>query len=99
MNIEEVEGIGPIYGGKLGEAGITTVEALLERGASRAGRDELSAAIGVDASHILDWVNRVNLMRVHGVGSEYSDLLEAAGVDSVPELAQRNPANLAETIQ
>jgi predicted flap endonuclease-1-like 5' DNA nuclease len=97
--IDEVEGIGVVYAGRLCDAGIATVEELLEKGASRAGREALSVVTGVDASHILDWVNRADLMRIHGVGSEYSDLLEAAGVDSVPELARRNSENLLEAIQ
>jgi predicted flap endonuclease-1-like 5' DNA nuclease len=98
MNIREVEGIGDVYGAKLAEASVGTTEALLTAGASPAGREHLARQVGVSPSHILEWVNRVDLMRVKGVGSEYSDLLEAAGVDTVPELAQRNPANLAEAI-
>lgn len=97
MNIEEVEGIGPVYAAKLGEAGVRTTDDLLEQGASAKGRDTLAEATGLTAGQILKWVNHVDLMRLNGVGSEYADLLEAAGVDSCAELARRNPANLAAT--
>ena len=95
MKIEEIEGIGPAYGAKLTAAGVTTTEQLLERGASRKGRTELAGTTGITDTLILECVNHADLMRIKGVGSEYSDLLEAAGVDSPAELAQRNAANLA----
>ncbi len=94
-NIKEIEGIGPAFGEKLTAAGIATQEALLKAGASRAGREEIAAKTGIAEKQILDWVNRADLARISGIGSEYADLLEAAGVDSVPELAQRSAANLA----
>jgi len=99
MRIEEVEGIGPIHGAKLTAAGVATTEALLEQGASAGGRRRLAEATGISETAILEWVNHCDLMRLDGVGSEYSDLLEAAGVDSPAELAQRNAANLAITLQ
>jgi predicted flap endonuclease-1-like 5' DNA nuclease len=99
MRIEEVEGIGPAYAAKLQTAGVKSTDDLLERGAKPAGRKSLEAATGIDHALILEWVNHVDLMRIDGVGSEYSDLLEAAGVDSPAELAQRNAGNLATTIQ
>ena len=92
--IQEVEGIGPAYEAKLAEVGIETVEVLLERGASPQGRKQLVESTGISAKLILKWVNRADLARVKGVGEEYADLLELAGVDTVPELAQRNPQNL-----
>lgn len=98
MRIDEVEGIGPIYAGKLAAAGVSSTEDLLERGAKPSGRQSLEEATGIAHSLILEWVNHVDLMRIDGVGSEYSDLLEAAGVDSPAELARRNAANLATTI-
>ena len=98
MKIEDIEGIGPAYGAKLTAAGVTTTETLLERGATRKGRTELAGATGITDTLILEWVNHADLMRIKGVGSEYSDLLEAAGVDSPAELAQRNAANLAKAI-
>ena len=96
--IDEVEGIGPAYAEKLAAAGVKTTDDLLETGASASGRDKLEAATGISGKLILEWVNHVDLMRLNGVGSEYADLLEAAGVDSPAELAQRNAANLAGTI-
>lgn len=98
MNIEEVEGIGAVHARQLGTAGVTTTDDLLERGAKPSGRKALEDATGISHAQILEWVNHVDLMRINGVGSEYSDLLEAAGVDSPAELAQRNAANLATTI-
>ncbi|MCO5178394.1 MAG: DUF4332 domain-containing protein [Thermomicrobiales bacterium] len=92
--IIDIEGIGPVYAEKLTGAGIRTTEGLLRAAGAAKGRDELAAKIGVDASRILEWVNRADLMRIRGVGTQYSDLLEASGVDSVLELARRNAANL-----
>lgn len=92
--ISSIEGIGEKYSDKLEEAGVKTVEALLEVGATRKGRKEIAARAKVSEKMILDWVNRADLFRVKGVGSQYADLLENAGIDSVPELAQRNPEHL-----
>jgi predicted flap endonuclease-1-like 5' DNA nuclease len=92
--IEDIEGIGPAYAIQLRQAGIPTVEALLKRGATPQGRAELADSSGINKKLILEWVNHADLYRIKGVGSEYSDLLEAAGVDTVVELAQRNAANL-----
>jgi predicted flap endonuclease-1-like 5' DNA nuclease len=99
MNIQDVEGIGPAYAEKLAEAGVGTTDALLERGATPRGRGDLADATGISGKLILEWVNHVDLMRLDGVGSEYADLLEAAGVDSPLELARRNATNLARTFQ
>lgn len=96
--LEIIEGIGPTYAQQLREAGIGTVEALLEAGATPDGRRELHETTGIGDEFILDWVNRADLMRVRGVGEEYSDLLERAGVDTVVELARRNPENLHQTM-
>ena len=98
MNIIDVEGIGPVYAEQLGAVGVKTTDDLLARGAKPKGRDDLEAATGIAHALILKWVNRVDLYRIKGVGSEYSDLLEIAGVDSPAELAHRNPANLTETM-
>ncbi len=95
--IEEVEGIGPAHAAKLQAAGVSTTADLLARGASPSGRAALETSTGIAHALILEWVNHVDLMRLDGVGSEYSDLLEAAGVDSPAELAQRNAASLAQT--
>ncbi len=99
LGIEDVEGIGPAEAEKLAAAGISTTDALLAAGAKPDGRQKIAEATGISHAKILEWVNHVDLMRINGVGSEYSDLLEAAGVDSPAELAQRNPANLAVTVQ
>jgi predicted flap endonuclease-1-like 5' DNA nuclease len=92
--LETIEGIGPIYAEKLRAAGVGSVKALLRAGATPEGRKELEESTGIGHEYILDWVNRADLMRVRGVGEEYSDLLEKAGVDTVVELAQRNPDHL-----
>jgi predicted flap endonuclease-1-like 5' DNA nuclease len=92
--LEMIEGIGPVYAERLRAAGIGTVEALLRAGATPEGRKELAERTRIGDEYILDWVNRADLMRVRGVGEEYSDLLEKAGVDTVIELAQRNADNL-----
>jgi len=97
MRIEEVEGIGPVFGAKLAGAGVTTTDDLLERGSTATGREHLAEATGLSTGQLLTWVNHVDLMRLDGVGPEYADLLVAAGVDSCSELARRNPANLAQT--
>jgi len=94
MKLSSIEGIGPSYEKKLMSAGLSSIEKLLEQGATAKGRTDISKKSGIDESAILGWVNRADLFRIKGVGSEYSDLLEVAGVDSVPELATRNPANL-----
>jgi len=99
MKLEEVEGIGPVSAQELSLAGIATGEALLEQGATPGGRAAIEKATGISGVLILKWVNRLDLMRIKGVGSEYSDLLEVAGVDSPAELAQRNAANLATTFE
>ena len=95
-SIIDIEGIGPTYAAKLKEIGINTVEALLKAGATPKGREEIAEKTGIDKGLILEWVNLADLYRIKGVGEEYSDLLEEAGVDTVVELAQRNPENLHE---
>lgn len=92
----EVEGIGPKFTAKLKEAGIGTAEVLLEMGATARGRKLISEKTGITDTLILEWVNHVDLFRIKGVGPEYADLLEEAGVDSIPELAQRRADNLFE---
>lgn len=92
--LTKIEGVGEVYAQKLQEAGIGTTQALLEKGASPQGRQEIAGKAGISETLILQWVNHVDLFRIKGVGEEYADLLEAAGVDTVPELAQRNPENL-----
>ena len=93
-DIIDVEGIGEVYAKKLKEAGIATSEGLLDKGATPAGRDKIARDTGISHVRILRWVNHVDLFRLKGVETQYAELLEAAGVDTVPELAQRNAANL-----
>lgn len=95
-NIVDVEGIGAKYAEKLTKAGVGTTEALLKVGATPKGRKELADKTGIGDALLLKWVNHVDLYRIKGVGSEYSELLEAAGVDTVPELAQRKANNLVQ---
>lgn len=92
--IEYIEGIGAVYGQKLRAIDISTVLDLIVNGATRRGRKDLSDRSGISPSLILTWVNHVDLFRIKGVAQEYADLLEEAGVDTVVELAKRNPANL-----
>ena len=94
-NIATIEGIGPVYAEKLTAAGVKTVEALLDHAKDPKGRKALAEASGIDEKKILDWANKADLMRIKGVAEEYSDLLEAAGVDTVKELKTRRADNLA----
>ncbi len=93
--IEEIEGIGPAYAEKLAAADITTTDDLLKLCCDAKGRDGISTTTGVSEKVLLTWANKADLMRINGVGSEFSDLLEASGVDTVKELRTRNAANLA----
>lgn len=95
MKIEEVEGIGPAFGEKLRDAGITHTEKLLESGGTKPGRKSLAEETGISEAKLLGWVNMVDLFRVSGVGAEFAELLSCAGVDTVVELATRNAENLA----
>lgn len=92
--LEYVEGIGSVYAGKLRKAGVSSTANLLSMGSKPAGRKDLAAKAGISEKLILEWVNHVDLFRIKGVGEEYADLLEEAGVDTVVELAQRNAGNL-----
>jgi len=93
-SVIDIEGVGEIYSQKLHEAGIATTEALLEQGATPHGRKELADKTGISERLILKWVNRADLFRVKGIGEQYSDLLAAAGVETVLELAQRRADHL-----
>jgi predicted flap endonuclease-1-like 5' DNA nuclease len=92
--LTDVEGIGPTYAAKLKACNVATQEQLLEKGGKPAGRRALIKESGISDKLILKWINRADLARVKGIGGEYADLLECAGVDTVPELAQRNGSNL-----
>ena len=99
MSVAEVEGIGPASGEKLASIGIKTTDDLLMAGATPGGRERVAAQTGISGDLIRKWVDKVDLMRIDGIGPQYSDLLEAAGVGSPAELAQRNPAHLVITLQ
>ncbi len=93
-SIEVIEGIGSANGLKLRNAGIRTCEALLKSCCDKKGRAAMATDTGISEAVLLEWTNRADLMRVRGVGSEYSDLLEQAGVDTVKELRRRKASNL-----
>jgi predicted flap endonuclease-1-like 5' DNA nuclease len=97
--ISDIEGIGEKFAAALEAAGVRTVEALLEKGGAPSGREALAKSAGVTPQRVLEWVNRADLMRIKGIGSEYADLLEAAGVDTVKELAQRRADSLQAKMQ
>ena len=97
--VEDIEGVGPAYAEALAKAGIKTTEDLLAIGAARNGRGDIAAQSGLSEKLILKWVNHADLMRISGVGGEFAELLEAAGVDTVKELQHRNAENLAETMK
>jgi predicted flap endonuclease-1-like 5' DNA nuclease len=96
--IIDVEGIGPKYTEKLKKVGIKTTEKLLKDGATPAGRKAIEEKSGIGHELILKWVNNADLYRIKGVGSEYAELLEAAGVDTVVELGKRVPKNLVDAM-
>jgi predicted flap endonuclease-1-like 5' DNA nuclease len=98
-DLTTVEGIGESYEKKLQEAGVGSTKALLEQGATPGGRKEIAEKTGIDDKLILRWVNHVDLFRIKGIGGEYAELLEAGGVDTVPELAQRNGENLFQKLE
>ncbi|KGN81192.1 ferredoxin [Porphyromonas gulae] len=94
--VMEVEGIGPVMAGKLNDAGINTTDQLLQACKTKANRKALAEKSGIDEAKILKFANMVDLFRIKGVGSEYAELLEAAGVDTVKELATRKAENLTQ---
>ena len=93
--IEDIEGIGPAYAEKLSAAGITTTDHLLEKCCNPAGRSAVAEKSGLSESVILKWSNMADLMRISGIGSQFSELLKGSGVDTIKELRNRNAANLA----
>ncbi len=97
--IDEIEGIGPANAAKLAAANIITTDDLLDKCCAPAGRKEVAETTGVGESTILKWSNMADLMRVSGIGSQFSELLKAAGVDTIKELRTRNAANLADAME
>lgn len=94
-NIIDIEGVGDAYAEKLKAADIKTVDDLLEAGATAKGRKKLAETTGISEKLILRWVNHADLFRINGVGPQFAELLEAAGVDTVKEMRHRNADNLA----
>ena len=94
-SIEDIEGIGGAYGEKLKAAGISTTDELLAAGRTPAGRKDLCEKTGLGDGQVLKWINMADLFRIKGVASQYAELLECAGVDTVKELKMRNAENLA----
>lgn len=92
--IDEIEGIGSIYAEKLEAAGVKTTEDLLDKAASKKGREKLAEETGISEKLILKWTNHADLFRINGVAGQFAELLEAGGVDTVKELRHRVPANL-----
>jgi hypothetical protein len=95
-NLVDISSIAETYAEKSHAAGVPTVEALLQKGATPGGREEIAEASGIGHALILTWVNHASLFRIRGFAGEYAELLEASGVDTVVELAQRNPEHLTE---
>ena len=96
--ITDIEGIEADSAATLKSVGIRTTEKLLEAAKNPKGRRALSEKTGIDEKRILRWANMADRMRIRGVGEEYAELLQAAGVDTVRELKYRNPANLAKAM-
>lgn len=94
MKLTEIEGIGQVYADRLKNTGVLTVAELLVIGATKSGRNSLAEKTGIDESKILSWVNMADLFRIKGVGTQFAELLHAAGVDTVKELKTRNAENL-----
>ena len=98
-SIEEIEGIGKVYEEKLNACGIKSTDHLLDKCASKSGRKAISEESGIDAKKLLTFANHADLMRISGVAGQFAEWLEAAGVDTVKELRNRNAANLAEAMK
>ena len=96
--VSEISDIGPDARGKLKSAGIRTTARLLDAAKSPKGRKLLAEQTGIEEKRILNWANAADRLRIKGIGADYSDLLQAAGVDTVKELKYRNPAKLAEAM-
>ena len=96
MKLDIVEGIGDVYAQKLMDAGINNTDELLEICKTPAGRKRVADETGISNDLILTWTNHIDLFRINGVREQFAELLEAAGVDTVPELARRNATNLYE---
>ena len=94
----DIEGVGRVNAAKLQKAGVRSTGSLLKKGGTRKGREEIVKIARIDKDLILQWVNHVDLYRIKGVGSEFADLLEAAGVDTVVELSKRDAKKLVDVL-
>ena len=94
----DIEGVGSVNARKLLKAGVRSTASLLKKGGTRKGREEIVKLSRIDKDLILQWVNHVDLFRIKGIASEFADLLEAAGVDTVVELSKRDAKKLAEAL-
>ncbi|MEE4178346.1 MAG: DUF4332 domain-containing protein [Bacteroides sp.] len=97
--IEDLEGVGPALGEKFRAAGVNNTDGLLEHAKTKKQRKELAEKTGISEEKVLKFANMVDLYRIKGIGSEFAELLEAAGVDTVPELGQRNAENLTKKME
>jgi predicted flap endonuclease-1-like 5' DNA nuclease len=95
-NVKQIEGIGITYGDRLAALDIHTTTDLLTKGSTKSGRQHIAEKAAIPESLVLTWVNHADLMRIDGVAGHFSELLEASGVDTVKEFAQRNAGNLYE---
>lgn len=98
-NVITIEGVGEVMATKLKAVGISSTRQLLKACGDRSGREKVAESAGIDYPRLLRFVNHADLMRIRGIGGQFAEALEASGVDSVPELARRNPSNLAEAIR
>lgn len=93
--IDEIEGIAPTYSGKFHEIGIETTDDLLNKCSERKARDEIAGKIGIDKKMLLKWTNTADLFRIRGIGKQYSELLEASGVETIEQLSKQEPQKLS----
>ena len=96
--IEDMMGVGPVYGEKLREAGVTNTKRLLEETSTRYKRKQLAEETGIPYKRVLAWAQKVALMKISGIGPRQSNLLAAVGIESVTELARRDEENLFERV-
>ena len=99
FKIEDLEGVGPVLGEKFRNAGVNNTDGLLKNTKTKKQRKDLAEKTGISEEKVLKFANMVDLYRIKGIGSEFAELLEAAGVDTVPELAQRNAENLTKKME
>jgi len=98
-SVKDIKGIGEIFAAKLAARKVTTTDELLLFGATADGRESLRATTGVHSRQILRWCNWADLMRIQGIGPQFTQLLEAAGVGSLKDLAGSRAENLKARIE